>query len=109
MTTEHYSYKRLVPGVSHWTDYVKLNKSFADRLKRITYDPKCGRNPVTNKDAYEVYVLYHSTKYTFDPNSLKRALEHDETLKANVRSQLCKMEHLGMLRRVKPGLYEWVK
>jgi len=109
MTTANSNLKEQAPEVAHWTDRVRLNKSFADRLRRITYDPAYDTNPVTNKDAYIVYALYHSTKKDGSrTGTLSWLVKYDAYMKMNVRNQLCKMERLGMLRRVKPGVYEWV-
>jgi len=90
----------------HWTDSVRVNKRFLRNLYEATASQNRGH--FTNQDGYVLYWLYHSdiTKQR------KYALGYeakDPEMQMNVRNQLCKLEHIGILVRVKPGHYKWVK
>lgn len=92
----------------HWTDGFKLNRSFLAHLHQVCPDH------ILNKEAYHVYAVDHAKKkwrYTgrvIDGKpERKMDIWKDEFLQMNVRNQLCKMEHLGILRRISPGLYCW--
>ena len=89
---------------AHWTDSVRLNKRFAWTLYQATHL----KQRFDNQQAYMLYWLYHM--------DIKHARQYamgyeaqDPFMQMNVRNQLCKLEHEGLLRRVKPGLYTWTE
>lgn len=100
----------VVKGRKHWTEGVRLNQKFREALEE--HYPRA----FTNKQAYKVYADHNAERKTrpyYDPTKPEPPMvsygpiEKDEWLQMNVRNQLCKMEHLGLLIRVAPGTYLW--
>jgi hypothetical protein len=101
----------------HWTDGVRINPRFIETLEHAV-----GGRRFTNAEAYHLYHEFHArdplANFEFTEKeystSIEAALrihkiakEGDDWMKMNVRNQLCKMVRLGLLRRVRPGVYEW--
>lgn len=92
--------------LNHWTDGVKINNRFLRNLYEATTNQSRGH--FTNKDAYILYWLYHSDVTKQRTYALGHETK-DPWMQANVRNQLCKLEHEGILVRVSPGHYKWAK
>lgn len=92
--------------LDHWTDSVRVNKRFLRNLHEATAYQNKGH--LTNLDGYILYWLYHIDLKR--PRNYRLGSEmKDPQMQMNVRNQLCKLEHIGILIRVKPGHYKWAK
>lgn len=100
--------KASISKYDHWTDGTRLNRSFAQNLLNECEYPLY----ITNKMAYELYAQFHASRPTFVSGVTPKGPEispiADHTfLRMNVRNQLCKMARMGLLIRVRPGVYRW--
>lgn len=95
----------------HWTDNVAVNQKFLRALREEAL------GSVSNKTAYQIYARNCADRKTYiayDPTRLTTPkvkvadIVENEFLQMNVRNQLCKLEHLGILERTMPGQYVWV-
>jgi len=92
----------------HWTDGVRLNQGFARVLFEHCEPPLY----ISNKDAYVVYEQFHAAKPTYI-STVKQGVPtfkpiHDNSfLQMNVRNQLCKMAYMGIIVRIRNGVYRW--
>jgi len=94
----HRNGKPLVTKYEHWTDGVKANKRFMATLYANTH----ALRSFTNQQAYMFYWLYHQQIAGQQMPKLD-----DPFMQMNVRNQLCKLEHTGLLTRIHPGVYKW--
>lgn len=94
----------------HWTENVHRNYRFEQEL-RVLFPIR-----VTNAQAYEVYAEFHAKRPAYPryapekpepPKVAYGPIVENEWLRMNVRNFLCKLEHLGILRRIEPGVYVW--
>jgi hypothetical protein len=85
-----------------WSDSFSVNHKFVRQLIDATRYPDINAL-VTNYRAYQIYAKYCSKTV----NIYREPVEDDVWLRMNVRNQLCKLCHFGVLTRWAPGVYTW--
>ena len=91
----------------HFSDGVSPSKPF---IRALAHETGHGNMAAfTNKVAYEVYAIHCGKKdHRFDGSpTILHDMENDPRLQMNVRNQLCKLAHWGILTRIRLGVYKW--
>lgn len=81
----------------HFTDGVSPSKPFISKLR----EQSATWTEITNKDAYRIYALW-CAKHSAYGDAV-----NDLWCQMNARNQMCKLEHFGILIRIRPGVYHW--